>query len=514
MSQSNTPVNGASLVGNQSALNTFNANPADIDSYNEALQNSVQALKDRYAQPNWFNVAAGFAKPQLGGFTASMGSASQALGDWQEQQRAQQLPISQMQQQIALNKITMGQNAKIASDEAARKAAGTPITSEYLSTAQSTAPNSPVTTAIGNAYTSQQKERELSHSELADAQTRVNYANSTGMNPDSKDLAILQGGSPTQKNPIAGPVVSGAGSSNISASSNPYQDSADIAGFQDALKTATDPADIASLQKNIARLQGKPNTKNIQDDNQTSSNINTQSGTSPQGFTGATAPQANALSAENLKNRESTLQPQIDQILKEGDPKKVKDTLHITSALTDLFNDPKVASAVGQLYGSQGIGNSLANLVQHGLSGNVDTPGGGVGASIKVDADNFMANMNVDADTRKKLRNVNDLVRQLETKTLQANTQAVGGGHQNQSEFQSAMLNMHGSGDPIETLKRAVGIESLKNLRAGSEANDYMDYLKDPNNARASHGNYLYGDRRKDVLKKYDPLISNAYKGQ
>ena len=40
----------------------------------------AKALEKRYEQPNWFKVAAGFAKPQLGGFTASLGSAAEALG--------------------------------------------------------------------------------------------------------------------------------------------------------------------------------------------------------------------------------------------------------------------------------------------------------------------------------------------------------------------------------------------------------------------------------------------------
>lgn len=523
----NVGAGGAALAGNPSALNTYNANPSDIDSYNEALQNSVQALKDRYANPNWFNVAAGFAKPQLGGFTASMGSASQALGEWQEQQRAQQLPIAQMQQQLALNKITMGQNAKIASDEAARKTAGTPVTSGYLANAQATAPNSPVTAAIGNAYTSQQKERELSHSELADAQTRVNYANATGASPDPKDMAILQGGSPTQKNPIVNPAIPGAGGAPvggvpsdqmptdshgfpvIAPAQQAGQDSERLRILQEELKTETNPDTKAALQREIASTQA-----GLQQAPGAASQNAAQVPANQQGYAGLTAPQATMQTAENTKNTEAAYQPQINQIVSEGDPVKVKDTLHITSALSNLLSDPKVAAGVGMLYGDKGIGNSLANLAQHGLSGNVDTPGGGIGASIKVDADNIISNLAVDAETRKKIRNVNDLMRQLETNTLRQSTQAIGGGHQNQSEFQSSMLTLHGSADPIETLKRAVSVEALKTARAGSQYDDYHNYINDPANARSSHGAYLGSKRRKDTLSKYDTLLNNAYEGK
>lgn len=100
----------ASFGGDQSALNMYDMNPSDFDKYNKAIADSSQALKDRYENPNWFNVAAGFAKPQLGGFTASLGSAAQALGDWQEQKRNNVLQSSQLDIRNAQNALTMGQN--------------------------------------------------------------------------------------------------------------------------------------------------------------------------------------------------------------------------------------------------------------------------------------------------------------------------------------------------------------------------------------------------------------------
>jgi len=47
-------------------------NPAElpeesIQKYRDTLDEQVKALQQRYSQPNWFKVAAGFAKPQLGG---------------------------------------------------------------------------------------------------------------------------------------------------------------------------------------------------------------------------------------------------------------------------------------------------------------------------------------------------------------------------------------------------------------------------------------------------------------
>jgi hypothetical protein len=84
-----------------SGLNLYNQDPASIQEYRDVLKEAEAALKARYENPNWFNVAAGFLKPQLGGFAASLGSAGAALGDWQEKQRANELTLAQMRAENA-----------------------------------------------------------------------------------------------------------------------------------------------------------------------------------------------------------------------------------------------------------------------------------------------------------------------------------------------------------------------------------------------------------------------------
>ena len=95
-------------------LNYYGADPADVADYQKSLQESVDALQARYANPNWFNVAAGFLKPQLGGFAASLGSAGQAMGENLEKQRERMLPVAQMKAQLAMSKIKMGQSKQAA----------------------------------------------------------------------------------------------------------------------------------------------------------------------------------------------------------------------------------------------------------------------------------------------------------------------------------------------------------------------------------------------------------------
>jgi hypothetical protein len=95
-----------------SKANFYGQTPDAQQELINANEAALHALEQRYANPNWFNVAAGFAKPQLGGFFASLGSASQALGENLEKQRANELPVAQQRAQIALMKNQMSQNQK------------------------------------------------------------------------------------------------------------------------------------------------------------------------------------------------------------------------------------------------------------------------------------------------------------------------------------------------------------------------------------------------------------------
>lgn len=76
---------------------------------NEAL---IKALEERYSKPNWFKVAAGFAKPQLGGFLASLGSAAEALGENVEAERAIAPTIARMRAEVAAGRAGLAQRTE------------------------------------------------------------------------------------------------------------------------------------------------------------------------------------------------------------------------------------------------------------------------------------------------------------------------------------------------------------------------------------------------------------------
>lgn len=105
----------------KSPLDVSKINPvgSEVPEINKAQQEAMQSVEDlatsleeRYKQPNWYKVAAGFAKPQLGGFLASLGSASEALGEQYEAQRAIAPTVAKLRAEIASGKLGLSQRTE------------------------------------------------------------------------------------------------------------------------------------------------------------------------------------------------------------------------------------------------------------------------------------------------------------------------------------------------------------------------------------------------------------------
>ena len=189
------------MAKDESGLSILNANlvgatDPQMQSILDAQQAGLQALEQRYANPNWFNVAAGFFKPQLGGFAASLGSASQALGENVEKQRENMLPIAKMRSDIALTQLAMGQKKTVA-DMMANRKPGEPLTPEFVADVTARAPGSSVALALKDQLATQQAQRGLASSEQGNAMQRVQMARSMGVKPNPNDLAVIAAGSPT-----------------------------------------------------------------------------------------------------------------------------------------------------------------------------------------------------------------------------------------------------------------------------------------------------------------------------
>lgn len=78
----------------------------------KSVEDLTKSLEERYAQPNWYKIAAGFAKPQLGGFLASLGSASEAAGEQYEAQRAIQPTVAKLRAEVAAGKLGLAQRTE------------------------------------------------------------------------------------------------------------------------------------------------------------------------------------------------------------------------------------------------------------------------------------------------------------------------------------------------------------------------------------------------------------------
>lgn len=147
----------------------------DRQEYQKALEAQLTALEQRYQNPNWFRVAAGFLKPQLGGVSAALGSASEALGESIEAGRAAMLPVASMRAQLAASKITMGQNQKVADMVAAHQASGQPLTPEFVAKVTALAPDAPSAKALAAQLATQQKEQELANAAQANRIREQDY---------------------------------------------------------------------------------------------------------------------------------------------------------------------------------------------------------------------------------------------------------------------------------------------------------------------------------------------------
>jgi hypothetical protein len=148
----------SSTIGPQdmSKLPTYGVSDQSLQDIRAAQQDALDALQKRYENPNWFKIAAGFAKPQLGGFVASLGSASDALGDWVEQQRTQQLPIAEMRAKLAQTNLVLDQNQVVNSAVAKRReAGGNVLDPQFVAEMMSRAPNSPTAIALNDQLKNQ-----------------------------------------------------------------------------------------------------------------------------------------------------------------------------------------------------------------------------------------------------------------------------------------------------------------------------------------------------------------------
>jgi len=180
------PKSPLSLATDPAKINPVGAQQSDLEEYQKTLDAQIRALEQRYAQPNWFNVAAGFAKPQLGGFLASLGSASQALGENEEKRREAMLPIAQMRTQLAQSKILTGQNKTQADEFEAWRNSGKPMDEKTYARIVSLQPESAVAKAAKGFFDAAQTAASTQQTRLS---TETGAMEASGRDPRMAALA-------------------------------------------------------------------------------------------------------------------------------------------------------------------------------------------------------------------------------------------------------------------------------------------------------------------------------------
>jgi len=109
-------------------VNLYGANEEQLRNLQKTQEDAIEALNRRFAEPNWLKVSAAFAKPQLGGFGASFGSAMNEIGETEEKRRESMLPVSQMRAQLAQTNMLLGSKQKAAEIIARAKAENRTLT--------------------------------------------------------------------------------------------------------------------------------------------------------------------------------------------------------------------------------------------------------------------------------------------------------------------------------------------------------------------------------------------------
>jgi hypothetical protein len=225
-------------VGTTDVPEISSAQGAAID----AQKKLIQSLEERYANPNWFKVAAGFLKPQLGGFAASLGSASQALGEHTEAQRAIAPTIERMRTELAVGQL--GYSQKVEQDRLMKEfdeSGGKDLNKLYR--AYRLSPDSPVGKSI-------EKRPEFEQSRRAEQGYKIDLQKEILKNP-----AIVID-DPAYKNIAVPPEKSAEFVKNVNAARLPGIDPAkwDAMGFEDK-KDAIAKYNIDKMKENMTEGQ-------------------------------------------------------------------------------------------------------------------------------------------------------------------------------------------------------------------------------------------------------------------
>jgi len=523
------------LITDPSKINPAGAEESDLQEYQKSLESQISALEQRYAQPNWFKVAAGFAKPQLGGFTASLGSAADALGENIEKQRESQLPIAQMRTQLAQSKIAMGQNQKAADLLASHKG---PVDDELVKELMRIAPDAPSTKAaaaqLKTSMDTQAQARQVLHDQYeSGAITKAQWANELAQlkqntslkNPSLENVhqaqmhtmpnGVVLNDEQYKLQQLGVPIISGVRDkekqaelyANRATNPNPV---APPGTSQHELGNAidVDTKNLTPEQRGMLRAMGYSQPMPNKDPNHWQKSEPEKPSATYESL-GATGSAANELTKTQLEKLNANYAP-IEQKIMQFDPQSTSAAHVRHNRLAELLATPGVQKGTGLLYKDQGILSAITSSLSEGAHASISTPGGGAGFNLSFPVENAMTKTQLKPEEQKQLREFQMLLRDEASDDLRKGVASIGGGHLNQAEFSSVMNQIATGSDPFGILKGLVGTRSLENEKNEKLYEVYGDWINSPQNAGKPISIFFHSKPYKDLIKSYEPKLMKA----
>ena len=556
----------------QSKLPLYGATTEQMQELQDAQKEALTALEQRYAQPNWYKVAAGFAKPQLGGFMASLGSASEAMGENVEQQRAQQLPIAQMRAQLAQTNLLLNKN-KIVTEKIEKwkkeHPNQVPSASELMEW-QAEAPNSPTVQAIANQQKTSIEQQGQNLQLLRDLYSTGQISKSEYGNR----LAQLQNYTsvPSQSTGASGVAPSVTPSTETSSVTTTPQkitfktpeklldnlrvvesskdefalhpDSKAMGPYQFLPETAQmlnkQGIKFNPFDENEARSAADQYIQKLVKENggdykkalaayggfktkDPSGYVNkvlkgvdlSKRETSPTPLsleeTGLPGEKASEQSATTIKGLEDSNTNYINYI--NNNKRNLTDERrnYLERGLS-IVDDPKIQQAMGQLYKNEGFVSGLQTALQEGINFALNHTGGALTAQVAFPVDKVITATNTDPPTKQKLRELMRIVMSDSLEDIKAGTSALGGGHMNAVEFQNVMGMFPTTSEPYKLMRQYLATRAARNELVSDLHKNWKKYSSTPNYAQKPLQNFFNLDENETAYDTYKTRHRNALK--
>jgi hypothetical protein len=482
-------------VGIDPKVSLYGITEGQLQEIRDAQQAAIRAAEQQYEQPNWFKVAAGFAKPQLGGFLASLGSASEAMGENVEKQRAMQLPIAQMRSQLAQTNVLLGQNKSIADEIAAWRKAhpGQMPPADLVMEWRAKAPSSPTVSSIAEQQKlglEQQQQAIQVAGRLYDAKAinneqyaamlkrlgvatqlpgQVQPSAKTAPSAPSTAAPAQVGPQPytTETGTKVTPVPDAEAPTRIETTPLKADGTPASTGVKfnlqgmsvpDKIKTMTaimnetpDPTERQLISQEIDRLRNAPKEEPIQKP-LTAEEL------------GASGPGSTKMSDAQIEASNKRYEPQAERITY-FNPDITGDSNARLIRLAELMATPGVQKGAGLLYQDQGILSSVKAILAQGINASAGAGGTGVNFSVAFPVETALTKSKLNPKEQEQLREFQQLLSVEGRNDLTAAVRATGGGHLNQAEFTSAMSSILSGSDPFNVLKKHIAVRLLENER-------------------------------------------------